>query len=92
MNNDLVRSIQARLDILDGILDALVRMDEINRVVRGSLNRIEARHILLAEPFGYSEMVAEHILDLNVGRQTATGIEELRHERKQAADRLAELE
>jgi DNA gyrase/topoisomerase IV subunit A len=93
MSDDLVRSIQARLQIIDGILDALLTAwTKINHVIRGSLNRMEARDVLLAEPFCYSEMVADRILDLTVGRQTVTGIEELRRERKQAADRLAELE
>jgi DNA gyrase/topoisomerase IV subunit A len=93
MSDEWARSgLQERIKILDGILDALGRMDEINRAVQGSLNRIEAREVLLDEPFSYSEMVAAHILDLNVGRQTVAGVEELRRERKLASDRLAELE
>jgi DNA gyrase/topoisomerase IV subunit A len=93
MSDECARSeIEERIQILDGILDALDRMDEVNRAVRGSLNRIEARESLLAEPFCYSEVVATRILDLNVARQTVAGIEELCRERNQAADRLAELE
>ena len=80
-----------RLQILDGILDALARMDEIDIAVRRSQNRQEARKALLAEPFRYSESVATHILDLSVSRQTIAGIEELKRERSEAAARLKEL-
>jgi DNA gyrase/topoisomerase IV subunit A len=93
MTDELDRSrLQERIHILDGILDALERTDEINHVVRGGLNRIEAREILQAKPFSYSEVVANHILDLTVSRQTVIGIQELRREREQAADRLTELD
>jgi DNA gyrase/topoisomerase IV subunit A len=89
VTDDAARAaLQKRVRILDAILDALDRMDEINRVVRKSQNRMEARKLLLAEPFLYSEVVATHILDLNVGRQTVEGIEEIRRERKQASERL----
>jgi DNA gyrase/topoisomerase IV subunit A len=85
-------ALQERVRTLDPILDALDRMDEINRVVRKCRNRIEARKLLLAEPFLYSEVVATHILDLSVGRQTLEGIEEIRRERKQASERLGSSE
>ncbi len=80
-----------RLQILDGVLNALARMDEINLAVRKSKNRQEARKALLAEPFRYSETVATHILDLSVSRQTIAGIEELKRERSEAAARLKDL-
>jgi DNA gyrase/topoisomerase IV subunit A len=66
-------------------------MDEINRAVRRSSDRIEARRALRDEPFGYSERVTTHILDLSVSRQTKEGMEELRRERQQAVDRLQKL-
>lgn len=89
MTDDADRgALEERVRILDAILDALDRMDEINRVVRKSQNRVEARKLLAAEPFLYSEMVSPHILDLSVGRQTVEGIEEIRRERMQASERL----
>jgi DNA gyrase/topoisomerase IV subunit A len=72
--------------------DALARMDEVNRAVRSGHNRIQARQVLRAEPFGYSVVVATHILDLSVSRQRVTGIEELRRERSKGADLLRSLE
>jgi DNA gyrase/topoisomerase IV subunit A len=89
---DELSALRQRVRLLDALLDALERMDEINQAVRKSQNRIEARHILMGEPFGYTETVARHILDLSVGRQTINGIEELRREREQASERLQKLE
>jgi DNA gyrase/topoisomerase IV subunit A len=71
---------------LDGILDALVRMSQINGVVHGSEDRTAARTKLRSEPFGCSEVVASHVLDLSVGRQTEIGREELRRERSCLTD------
>lgn len=73
------------------ILDAVSRLDEINTVVRTCRDRLEPRRVLCAEPFAYSEVVAPHVLDLTVGRQTVAGVEELKRERQEAAERLEEL-
>lgn len=88
---DEIVALRDRIEILSGVLSALGRMDEINRTVRRCSDRIEARRALREEPFGYSERVATHILDLSVSRQTKEGIEELRRERQQAVDRLQTL-
>jgi DNA gyrase subunit A len=80
-----------RIHILDGILDALGRMGEINQLVSQSKDRNQARDGLLDQPFCYSEVVAMHVLDTTVGRQTTAGIEDLRRERNQAGERLEEL-
>jgi DNA gyrase subunit A len=80
-----------RIHILDGILDALGRMGEINHLVSQSKDRNRARDGLLVQPFCYSEVVAQHVLDITVGRGTAAGIEELRRERNQAGERFQEL-
>jgi hypothetical protein len=34
----------------------------------------------MTEPFNYSEVVATHVLDMPVARQTILGVEELRQE------------
>jgi DNA gyrase/topoisomerase IV subunit A len=83
---------KTRLDVLDGVLDALGRMDEINAVVRGCADRVTATETLMAGPFRYPEFVAHHILDLMVGRQTVEGVEVLRQERDKAADHLRSLD
>jgi DNA gyrase/topoisomerase IV subunit A len=72
--------LRARLHILEGVSDALGRMDQINAVLRSSSDRTAARSALTADPFNYSEVVATHVLDMTVSRQTIQGVEELRQE------------
>jgi DNA gyrase/topoisomerase IV subunit A len=72
--------LRARLDILEGLSDALGRMDEINAVVHDSSDRPAARSALMADPFNYSDVVSTHVLDMTVSRQTIQGVEELRQE------------
>src|ERR1700722_10779647 len=83
---------QERLDILSGLLDAINRLDEINAAVRRSTDRIEARRELQSEPFGYSDAVINHILDLTVGKQTADGVAELKRDRDALVELLKRLE
>jgi hypothetical protein len=49
---------KTRLDILDGVLDPLGRMDEINALVRGCTDRVTAVEMLMAEPFRYPEFAS----------------------------------
>jgi DNA gyrase/topoisomerase IV subunit A len=92
MGDEVDRSkVQNRLLVLNSLLDALNRLDEISAAIRRSTNRLDARNVLQSEPFGYSDAVVEHILDLNVGRQTAAGIAALEQERDTAADLLKTL-
>jgi hypothetical protein len=77
---DVRERLRARLHILEGLSDALGRMDQINGVLRNSSDRPAARSALMADPFNYSEVVATHVLDMTVSRQTNQGVEELRQE------------
>ena len=79
-HGDVTERLRARLHIMEGLFDALGRMDQVDAVVRSSSDRPAARAGLMAEPFRYSEVVATHILDMTVGRQTILGVEELRQE------------
>jgi DNA gyrase subunit A len=72
--------LRARLHILEGVSDALGRMNQINGVLRNSSDRPAARSALMANPFNYSEVVATHVLDMTVSRQTIQRVEELRQE------------
>jgi DNA gyrase/topoisomerase IV subunit A len=83
---------KTRLAVLDAVLDALDRMDEINAIVRECPDRVTAQQELMAEPFGYSEFATHHVLDLTVGRQTVQGVEILRQERDEVAEFLKRLE
>jgi DNA gyrase/topoisomerase IV subunit A len=92
MGDEVDRSrVQDRILVLDSVLDALNRLDQISAAIRRCTNRSDARNVLQAEPFGYSDAVVEHVLDLNVGRQTAAGIAALKLERDTAADLLRTL-
>jgi DNA gyrase/topoisomerase IV subunit A len=91
-DEDLRSKARDRLDVLNCILDALKRVDEINAAVRRCTDRIGARTMLQSEPYRYSDAAINHILDLTVGRQTADGVAELERERDNVADWLKRLE
>lgn len=65
-----------RLHIIEGLLTALDRIDEVNRVVGAASGREEARAALVTE-LGFSDVQATHILDMTVGRQTSRARAEL---------------
>ncbi|MDP1794901.1 MAG: hypothetical protein Q8K63_12280 [Acidimicrobiales bacterium] len=73
--------LEMRLDILDVLANALGRLDEINRVIRDSTDRNAARIALTTEPFGYSEISVDHLLDMTLARQTARARSDLENER-----------
>ena len=84
-------NVRERIHILEGLLDALSRFDEVNDAVRRSLDRAVASRVLQSPPFGYTELVADHVLDLHVARQTVAGMEQLRQERLRAIETLERL-
>ena len=59
-----------RLHIIEGLLTALDRMDEVRAVVTASPRRHDAA-VALVDRLGFSEVQANHVLDLTVARQTA---------------------
>ncbi len=58
-----------RLHLLDGLMLALVDIDEVIQLVRASENRSEAKERLMSV-FDLSEIQATYILDLTLGRLT----------------------
>jgi DNA gyrase subunit A len=58
-----------RLHLLDGLMLALVDIDEVIQLVRASENRAEAKERLMAV-FDLSDIQATYILDLTLGRLT----------------------
>lgn len=70
--------------ITEGLLKALDRIDDIIALVRGSEDRSAARAALMAEDFGFTEVQANHILDMQLARLTRLG-------RTNLDDRMAEL-
>jgi DNA gyrase subunit A len=70
------------LDIVNGLLVAVERWDEVSSVIYASEDRAEARERLAAPPLGFSPMQAEHVLDMTAGRRTAAGPRALLEERQ----------
>ncbi len=61
----------ARKDIVDGLMLAVDRLDEINAAVRSAPDRRAALALLTGPPFPFNEVQAQHVLDMTVSRQTA---------------------
>ena len=74
---------EARLHIIEGLVKALDQIDEIIALIKASKDRAAARVGLMGAGFEYSEIQANHILDLALGRLTRLGREELVQERKE---------
>lgn len=87
----LLREAQERLHIVEGLLRALDIIDEIIALIRGSQTRNEAKQGLV-ETLGFSELQAEHILNLQLGRLTRLSRQELDKERQQLLADIAEYE
>lgn len=82
---------QARLHIVEGLLIAIDKIDAIIKAIRASTDRAEARTKLMDKPFGFSEIQANHILDLALGRLTRLGREDLEAEAKTLQAHIEEL-
>ena len=67
-----------------GLLKALESIDDIISLIRGSADRGTARDGLMADGFEFSEVQANHILDMQLVRLTRLG-------RSNLEDRMAEL-
>ncbi|MCY3807092.1 MAG: DNA gyrase subunit A [bacterium] len=81
-----------RAHIVEGLLRALDMLDEVIALIRSSDDRPEARSGLMAEPFDFSEVQANHILDTPLGRLTRLGRSELAAELDELRATIAELE
>jgi len=81
-----------RAHIVEGLLRAIDMLDAVVALIRGSADRSEARQGLMADPFSFSEIQANHILDLTLGRLTRLGRSELETEMAELTATIAELE
>lgn len=61
---------ERKAHIAEGYLKAINVIDEVIATIRASEDRAGARTALMAEPFEFSEIQAEHILDMPLGRLT----------------------
>ena len=87
-----LRKARERAHILEGLLRAVDMLDAVISAIRESENRASARERLMAEPFEFSEVQADHILDLTLGRLTRIGRSELSEEYREKQAQIAELE
>ena len=71
---------EKRAHIVEGLLRALDLIDQIIALIRASADRPAARDGLMAEPFEFSEIQANHILDMTLGRLTRLGRSDLEAE------------
>jgi len=91
---------QKRLHIVEGLLNALDLIDEIIATIRSSEDRGAAREALMAgivpagggEAVAFSEVQANHILDMQLGRLTRLGRTDLEEEAGQLRETIGELE
>lgn len=83
---------RARAHILEGLIKAIGMIDDIIALIRGSANTAAAREGLMAAPFEFSEVQAQHILDMPLRRLTQLGRAELQEELDGLRETIAELE
>ena len=87
-----LRKARDRAHIVEGLLRALDVIDAIIALIRASEDRGAAREGLMAAPFEFSDVQANHILDMTLGRLTRLARHELEDEMTQLRETMAELE
>ena len=87
-----LRKAKERAHIVEGLLKALDMIDQIIALIRGSENTPAAREGLMAEPFSFSEVQAQHILDMTLSRLTRLGRSQLEDEMAELRAKIADLE
>ncbi len=83
---------RARLHIVEGLLRCIDQLDAVIALIRASDDRPAARAGLMADPFSFSEIQANHILDMTLGRLTRLGRAELDGEMAQLLETISYLE
>ncbi|HUS61535.1 MAG TPA: DNA gyrase subunit A [Acidimicrobiales bacterium] len=87
-----LKKAQDRAHIVEGLIKALDMIDAIIALIRGSDDKAAARQGLMAEPFSFSEVQAEHILDMTLSRLTRLGRTELDNEMAKLRETITELQ
>ncbi len=82
---------KARAHILEGLKIAVDNIDEVVKIIRASSNDADARE-KLRERFELTEIQAQAILDMRLGRLTGLQIEKLEAEYAELMALIAELE
>ena len=71
---------RAELHIIEGLLRAIDMLDAVIAAIRNSDDRAAAKSSLMSEPFSFSEIQANHILDMTLARLTRLGRSNLEEE------------
>src|SRR5579875_2210665 len=87
-----LRKARERAHIVEGLIKALDLIDQIIAAIRASEDKAAARGALMAPPFEFSEVQAEHILDMPLSRLTRLGRAQLEEEMAKLRETIAELE
>ena len=82
---------KARLHLVEGLLKAILEIDEVIRIIRSS-DEVEQARTNLMDRFKLSEIQAEYILELRLRRLTKFSKLELENESKSLQDEIAYLE
>lgn len=81
-----------RLHIVEGLLRAIDMLDAVIEAIRSSDDRAAAEAALIAAPFSFTEIQANHILDMTLARLTRLGRSNLEQEHADLLTTIAELE
>ena len=68
-----LRRVHERLHIAEGVLHGLESWDEVSAAVAEALDRRTATETLQGAPFGFSDVQAEHVVDMRLATRTAAG-------------------
>jgi DNA gyrase subunit A len=85
-----LRSLEARVHRLEGLLIALEHLDEVIALIRGSRDRDVARTGLM-ERYGLTQIQAQAILDLRLQQLTALEADSIKREHADLVERIKEL-
>ncbi len=85
-----LRTVEARVHRLEGLLIALDHLDEVIALIRGSRDRDAARSGLI-EHYGLTTVQAQAILDLRLQQLTALEADSIKREHADLVERIKEL-
>jgi DNA gyrase subunit A len=85
-----LRTLEARVHRLEGLLIALDHLDEVIALIRGSRDRDVARTGLM-DTYGLTQIQAQAILDLRLQQLTALEADAIKREHADLSERIKEL-
>lgn len=83
--------VEKRLHVVGGLIDALGRIQEVNKAIQFTADRHSALAALEEEPFGYSREQAEAILSMPMSWQCTDTRARLEEEREALAARSSNM-